>query len=225
MCRLLPVQRSFCHSCVSVLPNGKHPRTEDSPYETPYETPHETPHETPIKSRRTRMKTKRRKGAPPAKTLNVTLGKGSSAKVNESCLAGYQLKEVLGTGAYGSVASACLEDDCKYAVKILLTSQVNQRELDIIKQLSDEGIGAKFIDSWTCPATVNYQGRVMRNRVFGHAHCDRKMGRRASNRCVPTRRALAKVVQRNRKIAQSRVCARRYFGKKCPRQKKSRSNR
>jgi serine/threonine protein kinase len=83
--------------------------------------------------------------------IRLPLGKNDHETVSQTCLKGFELKPFLmGRGAYGSVAQACLKDRCDYAVKMMRTQNVNKEEIAIIKELSGLGIGAKFIDSWEC---------------------------------------------------------------------------
>lgn len=85
-------------------------------------------------------------------TMEISLGNNDEQEIYESCLRGYELKKYLGRGGYGSVAKACLKDNCNYAVKLMRSSKVNANELNAIKELSERGIGAKFIDAWECGA-------------------------------------------------------------------------
>lgn len=92
------------------------------------------------------------------KKIEVILGNNDKDEVYDECFRGYELKKVLGRGAYGSVASLCLKDDCNYAVKMMRTAVVEPNEIEIIKKLSNMGIGPRFIDMWTCPAVEGNDG-------------------------------------------------------------------
>lgn len=79
----------------------------------------------------------------------------------EICYNGYKLKKRLGEGTYGIVNHMCRREnlsDCKYAVKIQkIDSDSRKRilmELDLMKKLSDIGIGPKFISSWECDKKI-----------------------------------------------------------------------
>ena len=78
-------------------------------------------------------------------------GKGEFIHLPQVCLRGYQLKKVLGRGTFGTVANACFDGSCKYAVKIIKRGPDVEREINITKKLWEKyQIGPRFYDSWDC---------------------------------------------------------------------------
>jgi serine/threonine protein kinase len=76
-------------------------------------------------------------------------------KSRMDCMREWVLQEVIGSGSFGSVAQACLNDDCNYVMKIsniVAPSRLRQFENDVkfSKRLSRSGLCPKFIDAWTC---------------------------------------------------------------------------
>ena len=77
---------------------------------------------------------------------------------NEKCYREYKFNRKLGSGVYGIVNHMCKKEnelDCKYAIKVqrILNNDSRERinkELNLIKRLSNVGIGPKFISSWEC---------------------------------------------------------------------------
>lgn len=63
------------------------------------------------------------------------------------CLKKYELKSLLGRGAFGSVFRACKNDICDIAVKVLIITTVNmfQNEVNSMKLLNTYDLGPKFL--------------------------------------------------------------------------------
>ena len=58
-------------------------------------------------------------------TQEIGLGDSLYGVIDTECLKGYEIKKFINQGASGSVYEACLQDDCKYAVKFLLKHEEN----------------------------------------------------------------------------------------------------
>ena len=83
----------------------------------------------------------------------VSLGERVTNKstIPDRCMRGYELKNFLAAGYYGSVYQACKpESNCNYVMKFQEAQPSFYRELEISNQLSEIGIGPKFIGGWVC---------------------------------------------------------------------------
>lgn len=107
------------------------------------------------RSRPNNSEDKGEEAGPENEEIEVRLGRGQIQRVHESCFKGYTLKKILGQGVYGTVAEFCLNDNCDYAVKLVRKDMIMSNELDVLKELSDNGVGPKFIDSWDCLSSEN----------------------------------------------------------------------
>jgi hypothetical protein len=72
----------------------------------------------------------------------------------KSCLKEWELKKKVGAGLFGTVYDACLNDDCKYVIKIQLLNRKNRRNFDkeilMSKIASQSGLSPEFKDSFVC---------------------------------------------------------------------------
>ena len=87
------------------------------------------------------------------------IGHMDPSEIKTECLKGYQIKQLLGKGTYGSVYNACLDDDCTFAVKFMNTDTQTRkdtffREGPVTKEFSENGIGPKYYGHWLCDNNI-----------------------------------------------------------------------
>ena len=91
----------------------------------------------------------------------------------ESCLKGWEIKQLLGKGGYGEVYNVCKEskghvikDDCDYAVKVsVIEDKIDENrflhEVDITKRMSNAGISPKLYEYQVCEVKGVFYGIVV----------------------------------------------------------------
>jgi serine/threonine protein kinase len=103
------------------------------------------------------------------RTIKLAHGK---VTIETACLRGYEIKKILGSGNHGTVLLTCLDEQCIYAMKIIILPEIRpecsesdkdtfdiylkkaQDEIEISKLFSAHGIGPRFIDAWICDNIV-----------------------------------------------------------------------
>jgi tRNA A-37 threonylcarbamoyl transferase component Bud32 len=72
--------------------------------------------------------------------------------ISKKCMKGHEIKSIIGSGAFGDIVSTCLDNDCRYAVKIQDYRDPVEisKEIEITEKLSEFGLTPKFYGAWTC---------------------------------------------------------------------------
>lgn len=87
----------------------------------------------------------------PLTELNIGVGK-ASAWVSPKCLKEYKVKGKLGAGTSGTVYDCGFSPNTRkrVAIKMLFTGPESNfwDEVELTRQMSDLGVGPKFIDAW-----------------------------------------------------------------------------
>jgi len=109
--------------------------------------------------------------------VEVPLATKRSKQIRKGCLKGYELKNLIGEGGWGTVSKACLNKKCTYAVKLVDAATRDEvkafdTETKIQKDLWENGqVGPKFYGSWKCDnvglsVTDMWDGELPRESVL-----------------------------------------------------------
>lgn len=88
-------------------------------------------------------------------TLHNKNNKPFDYPVSFNCMKGFEIKDLIGKGGYGSVSRGChIQGGCDYALKTMIVEEDNldefQKESYYAKLFSDNNIGPKFFGAWVC---------------------------------------------------------------------------
>lgn len=89
------------------------------------------------------------------KSKNSINQRENTLYISKDCLKNYKIKDILGSGAFGTVVVSCLKNDCHYVMKIQKIEDNKslkriEKESEIAEKMSEIEVGPQFYGSWYC---------------------------------------------------------------------------
>jgi serine/threonine protein kinase len=104
--------------------------------------------------------------------------------IEEDCerLNKYELKEVLGEGAFGSVNLLCYKNNCNYVLKVQKNNDIFLDEVQAHYELQHTNCVPKIFDAWSC----NDKGYFVIELLSSKINLENKEFLKQLNKCVKT---------------------------------------